>query len=244
MPDLAADQPTISEDGLTYTFTLKDGIMFGDPINREITADDFVTAINRIADPEASSGGYWFYYAGVIKGFQEAYDDPKLEEVSGVKALDDKTLEITLEQPIGAFPYLVAMPAMAPLPEELVKAHPKDIGQFLVSSGPYQWEGMEGLDLTGKTPPEGMDIGKSYVLVRNPSWDQSTDDLRPAYLDRIEIQVGGEVQDLLDKVDAGALDICSDLPGDGHDAAGLPRRPGEGRPHQGLPERRHHLHRA
>ena len=208
LPDLATDQPTISDDGLTYTFTLKDGIMFGDPINREITADDFVTAINRIADPEASSGGYWFYYAGVIKGFQEAYDDPKLEEVSGVKAVDDKTLEITLEKPLGAFPYLVAMPATAPLPEELVKAHPKDIGQFLVSSGPYQWEGMEGLDLTGKTPPEGMDIGKSYVLVRNPSWDQSTDDLRPAYLDRIEIQVGGEVQDLLDKVDAGALDIC------------------------------------
>ncbi len=92
---------------------------------------------------------------------------------------------------------------MAPLPTELVKAHPKDIGQFLVSSGPYQWEGMEGLDINGKTPPTGMDIGKSYVLVRNPAYDQSTDDLRPAYLDRIEVQVGGEVQDLLDKVDAG-----------------------------------------
>ena len=208
LPDLAADQPEVSADGLTYTFTLKDGIMFGDPLNRPIVADDFVTAVNRVADPEASSGGYWFYYAGVIKGFQEAYDDPKLEEVSGVKALDDTTVEFTLEEPIGAFPYLVAMPAMAPLPEELVKAHPKDIGQFLVSSGPYQWEGMADIEIEGETPPTGMDIGKSYVLERNPAWDKATDDLRPAYLDRIEVQVGGEVQDLLDKVDAGALDIC------------------------------------
>ena len=208
LPDLATDQPTVSDDGLTYTFTIKDGVMFGDPLNREIVAEDFVTAMNRIADPEASSGGYWFYYHGVVEGFAEAYDDDKLDEVSGIKAVDDKTLEITLEEPIGAFPYLVAMPAMAPIPAELAEAHPKDIGQFLVSSGPYQWAGMAGLDLNGKTPPSGMDIGKSYVLERNPSWDQATDDLRPAYLDGVEIQVGGEVQDLLDKVEKNVIDIC------------------------------------
>ncbi|MEX1264245.1 MAG: ABC transporter substrate-binding protein [Actinomycetota bacterium] len=208
LPDLATDQPVVSEDGLTYTFTIKDGVMFGDPLNREIVAEDFVTALNRVADPEASSGGYWFYYAGVVEGFQEAYDDPKLEEVSGIKAIDDKTLEFTLEEPIGAFPFLVAMPAMAPLPAELTEAHPKDIGQFLVSSGPYQWEGMEGLDITGKTPPTGMDIGKSYVLVRNPAYDAATDDLRPAYVDRIEVQVGGQTQDLLDKVEKGTIDLC------------------------------------
>jgi peptide/nickel transport system substrate-binding protein len=208
LPDLATDQPTISDDGLTYTFTIKDGVKFGDPLNREIVAEDFVTAMNRIADPEASSGGYWFYYHGVVAGFAEAYDDDKVDEVSGIKAVDDKTLEITLEEPIGAFPYLVAMPAMAPLPAELVKAHPKDIGQFLVSSGPYQWEGMAGLDLNGDTPPSGMDIGKSYVLERNPSYDPATDDLRPAYLDGVEVQVGGEVQDLLDKVEKNVIDIC------------------------------------
>lgn len=208
LPDLATDLPEISDDGLTYTFTIKDGVMFGDPLNREIVAEDFVTSMNRIADPEASSGGYYFYYQGVVEGFSEAYDDEKLDEVSGIKAVDDKTLEITLEEPIGAFPFLVAMPAMAPLPAELVEAHPKDIGQFLVSSGPYQWEGMEGLDITGKTPPTGMDIGKSYVLVRNPAYDKATDDLRPAYLDRIEIQVGGQAQDLLDKVEKGTIDLC------------------------------------
>ena len=117
------------------------------------------------------------------------------------------------------------MPAMAPLPEELVKAHPKDIGQFLVSSGPYQWEGMADIDIEGKTPPTGMDIGKSYVLERNPAYDPATDDLRPAYLDRIEVQVGGEVQDLLDKVDAGAHRHLHDLRWYCHHVAAVSRRP-------------------
>ncbi len=84
------------------------------------------------------------------------------------------------------------------------------LGQFLVSSGPYEWQGMEGIDLAGNKPPSGMKINKSYVFVRNPSWDPATDDLRPALPDQIEIQVGGEVQDLLDKVTAGAIDWCID----------------------------------
>jgi peptide/nickel transport system substrate-binding protein len=206
-PDLAADEPTVSEDKLTWTFTLKDGIMFGDPLNREIVADDFVTAFDRIADPEGSQGGYWFYYTS-IEGFQEAYDSDKVNEVSGVTAVDDKTLEIKLAEPLNDLPYLVAMPATSPLPEELASTHDKDVGQFLVSSGPYQWEGMEGLDLKGDDAPSGMQIGKSYVMVRNPAYDPATDDLREGYVDRIEIQVGGEIQDLLDKVDAGVIDSC------------------------------------
>jgi len=50
----------------------------------------------------------------------------------------------------------------------------------------------------------------SYVLVRNEAYDQSTDTLRNSYVDRIEIQVGGEVQDLLDRVDSGVIDWCID----------------------------------
>ncbi|MEX0650679.1 MAG: ABC transporter substrate-binding protein, partial [Actinomycetota bacterium] len=48
----------------------------------------------------------------------------------------------------------------------------------------------------------------SYVLVRNPAYDAATDDLRPAYVDRIEVQVGGQTQDLLDKVEKGTIDLC------------------------------------
>src|SRR5437870_4011706 len=50
-PDLATALPTVSNDQLTYTFTIKDGVMFGDPLNRQIVADDFVNAIDRLSDP-------------------------------------------------------------------------------------------------------------------------------------------------------------------------------------------------
>jgi peptide/nickel transport system substrate-binding protein len=210
VPDIADGEPTVSEDGLTWTFAIKDGVMFGDPLNRQVVAQDFVNAINRLADPDINGPGYPFYYTR-IAGFQDAWDG-KADEVSGVKAVDDSTFEVTLNEPEPDMPFLFAMAATAPIPTELIEAHydAVELGQFLVSSGPYQWEGMEGIDLTSKTPPSGMDIGRSYVFVRNPSYDPATDGRRPAYPDQIEIQLIGDVQDGLDKVDAGAVDWCID----------------------------------
>ena len=208
VPDLAAGMPTVSDDQLTWTFTIKDGVKFGDPLNREITADDFVNAIQRFSDPTINSESYPFYYTA-ITGFSDAKGRP----VPGVEAVDDKTFVVHLDVPEPDMPYLFSMAATAPLPKELSDTHYKavELGQYLVSSGPYEWEGMEGLDLKGDKPPSGMDIEKSYVLVRNPEWDPATDTLRKAYVDRIEVQsYAGDVQDLLDKVDAGAIDWCID----------------------------------
>ena len=207
VPDLATDLPTVTDDGLTWTFTIKDGVMFGDPLNREIVAQDFVNAINRLSDPEINSPGYPFFFTD-IKGFSEAEGD----QVEGVSAPDDKTFVVELSAPNPDVPYLFAMHATTPMPTELIESHygAVELGQFWVSSGPYQWAGSADVDLEGKTPATGMDIGKSYVFERNPSWDPATDDIRKAYLDSIENQVGGETQDLLDKVNAGSLDWCID----------------------------------
>lgn len=210
VPDLSDGMPQVSSDGLTWTFTIKQGAMFGDPLNRQIKAEDFVNAINRLADPEINGPGYPFYYT-TIAGFQDRWDG-KTDTVSGVKAVDDKTFEVTLTEPTPDMPFLFAMAATAPLPTELIKTHYKavELGQYLVSSGPYEYEGMQGFDLNSKKPPSGMNIGRSYVFVRNPSYDPASDGLRPAYPDKITVQVGGEVQDLLDKVDAGVIDWCVD----------------------------------
>ena len=67
-PDLAADMPEVSDDGLTYTFTLKDGIMFGPPVSREITSADIKFGFDRLANPDIGSFGYPLYYE-VIEGF-------------------------------------------------------------------------------------------------------------------------------------------------------------------------------
>jgi peptide/nickel transport system substrate-binding protein len=207
-PDLSDGDPAVSDDQLTWTFKIKQGAMFGDPLNRQIVAQDFVNAINRLEDPEINTVTYPFYYTN-IDGFTWPDGDG---DVPGMVAVDDQTLEVHLTAPTPDMPFLFAMAASAPIPTELIDAHYKsvELGQFLVSSGPYEWDGMKDFDLTSKDPPSGMNISRSYVFVRNPSYKPETDGLRPAYLDRIEIQVGGEVQDNLDKVDAGAVDWCID----------------------------------
>ncbi len=90
MPDLAADPPEVSEDGLTYTFTLKDGIMFGPPLSRAITSEDVKYAFDRLANPDIGAFGYPLYYE-VITGFK-AVADGKAKSVSGIETPDDKTI--------------------------------------------------------------------------------------------------------------------------------------------------------
>jgi len=220
VPDLATDLPEVSEDGLTYTFHLKDGIRYAPPFEDvEITAQDFVRALLREADPEGSSGGYNFYYS-VIEGFDEAVETG---EISGVTAIDDKTLEIKLTKPAGDLAFRMAMHATAPIPPHPTKpeapfgaadGHDKDYGRFLVASGPYMFEGSENLDFTmpakDQEPVSGYEPGKSIVLVRNPGWNADTDDIRPAYVDRIDITIGGTDEDNANKVDQGILDMQFD----------------------------------
>src|ERR671919_616068 len=80
-PDLAEDFPEVSGDGLTYTFHLKDGIMFGPPLSLEITSADVEFAFRRIAT-ESLVAQYGFYYYGLIDGF-EAGKDPGPGPISG-----------------------------------------------------------------------------------------------------------------------------------------------------------------
>ena len=86
----------------------------------------------------------------------------------------------------------------------------RDYGRFLVASGPYQFAGSENLDFSlpadEQTPVAGYEPGKSIVLVRNPNYDPATDGLRPAYPDGFNISIGGDNNDLYNKVQAGELD--------------------------------------
>ena len=212
-PDLAADQPEISEDGLTWTFTLKDGLAYAPPLqDTPIVAQDFIRTMEREADAKAAAGGYSNYYA-VIEGFQE-FSDGKADSISGMTAVDDKTLEIRLTAPTGDLGFRLAMPAAAPIPEGAADGHQEDYGRFLVASGPYMFEGSEALDFSvdpkDQKPVAGYVPERSIILVRNPSWDKATDDLRPAYVDRIEVTIGGTEEDLANKVDNAELDLVFD----------------------------------
>lgn len=131
----------ISEDSLTYTFTLRDDIKWsnGDPV----TAEDFEFAWKRALDPDlASDYAHQLYY---IKG-GEAYNigEGTVDDVL-VKALDDKTLEVTLEAPTAYFLELTAFYTLYPVNKKVVEANPdwaKNANTH-VSNGPFtltEWE--------------------------------------------------------------------------------------------------------
>jgi peptide/nickel transport system substrate-binding protein len=221
-PDLAAAMPESSADGLTWTFTLKPGITYAPPLDDvEVTAQDFVRAMEREACGECATGGYNFYYSA-IEGF-DAFAAGEADSISGLEAPDDATLIVTTSAPTGDLPYRMAMPAAAPIPPlpgdpqarmGVATGHDDNYGRFLIGTGPYMFEGTEQLDFSvpadDQEPVSGYDVGRSIVLVRNPSYDPASDDLREAYVNRIEILIGGDENDLALKVDAGELDMVFD----------------------------------
>jgi len=213
VPDLAADFPEISEDGLTYTFTLKDGIMFGPPLSREITSADIEYAFRRMAT-EGIVAQYLFYYEGLIEGLELSTDMP--DDISGIETPDDKTIIFHLTRISPDFIYLVAMPATTPMPEEVAGCFMEagTYGRYVVSSGPYMYEGSDALDassceaLVASGPISGFDPEDHSYFVRNPDYDPATDDpaVRANHVDRINIDLNTNVQDIFAKIRAGELD--------------------------------------
>ncbi len=141
VPDIATEIPEVSSDGLTYTFTIKDGITFGPPVNREVTSQDIVYSFERIATP-AIAAQYAFWFTPVIEGMQE-FADGKADTISGITTPDDKTITFTLNEPTGDFLFRLAMPATAPIPEEVAKCHTQaaEYGRYVISTGPYMIDG-------------------------------------------------------------------------------------------------------
>ncbi len=213
--------PENSADGLVWTFHLQQGIHYAPPMQDvEITMPDIVRALIREATPEVAAG-YGFYYSA-IEGFDD-YSSGDADSISGLVAPDDYTLEVHLSEPAGDLPFRFALPATAPIPPSpadpnatlgVATGHDDDYGRFLVASGPYMFEGSEALDFSvpadQQTAVAGYVPNKSYSLVRNPSWDAATDPLRPAYVDAIQADLGGEEAVLDQKVQAGEVDLVFD----------------------------------
>lgn len=231
-PDLAAEMPKVSPDGLTWTFRLKEGIRYAPPLAAtEVTAPDFIRALERTLRPSPSSvakrigpqlGGYSSYYLGLVAGAQE-FADGETDTISGLEAPDDHTFVVHLTHPAGDLGYRFSVAATAPIPPRpgnpggrlgAAEGHDNGYGRFLVSTGPYVLEGSERLDFrappTQQEPVSGYIRSESVTLVRNPAWDAATDPLRPAYADRIELPIGGTVEGVARKVDRGEVDLMFD----------------------------------
>ncbi|MBS1984549.1 MAG: hypothetical protein JST16_10285 [Bdellovibrionales bacterium] len=149
-PNLAEAMPTVSKDGLTYTFKIRKGIHFMDSDvfpggkGREVKAQDFVYSFLRVADPKLGSGQFWVY-DGHIKGLNEWRDKQKTNATvdydhppEGFKAVDDYTLQIKLNHKYAQLLFVLAMPTGFVVPHEAVEKLGKDFGNNLVGTGPYK----------------------------------------------------------------------------------------------------------
>ncbi|CAN5711631.1 ABC transporter substrate-binding protein [soil metagenome] len=198
VPDLASNVGDSNEDATEWTFQIKDGVTYGPALGgedvpgvtgEEIVCDDFKYGLERVFIPSVG-GGYPFYYE-VLEGASE-FADGKADEISGIECASDKEIVYHLTEPTGDWPSRVAMPAAGPVPQRFAEKFDKkkdsDYDNNVIATGPYYVD---------KWTP-----GELIHAVRNPEWDQATDDVRGAYVDEIDWKLGFDndvgVQKVLD----------------------------------------------
>ena len=186
VPDLAASDPVISENQKTLTISLRKGIKFSPPVNREVKADDVKYALERAFTANVQSG-YAREYFGDIEGAPGSKLG-KYQKISGIQTPDDHTLVIKLTRPTaGTVSQALVMPITMPVPREYAEKldgkSPSAYEKAVAFTGPYMVEN----NAEGKITGHSRD--RHIKLVRNPNWDRETD-YRPAYLDKITIDEG------------------------------------------------------
>ncbi len=155
VPNLAESLPTVSADGLVYTFKLKKGVVFHDSPcfkdgkGRELRADDVLYSIRRLADPKLQAKGWWLI-DDKISGLNEwrtkyaSLDHSNYEEaIDGLKKIDELTVQITLKKPFPQFLYALAMPYTFIVPKEAVDHFGKEFLNHPVGTGPFILEKFE-----------------------------------------------------------------------------------------------------
>ena len=121
---------TVSDDGLTYTFTIREGCVWVDSQGRkvaDVTADDFVAGFQHMLDAQ---GGLEFLVSGIVKNAAE-YINGEITDFAevGVKAVDDYTLEYTLEAPCRYFVTMLGYNPFAPMSREYYTSQGGQFGQ-------------------------------------------------------------------------------------------------------------------
>lgn len=156
----------MSDDGLTYTFNLRNDVFFhDDPLfkdgkGRKVIAQDFAYSLSRIIDPKVASSGGWIF-------------SDKVKDANGFKALNDTTFQITLIKPFPAFMELLTAQYCSVVPKEVVEHYGKDFRSHPVGTGPFKfkyWKEDEVL-----------------VLLKNENYWERDGATRLPYLDAVKV---------------------------------------------------------
>ncbi|MER6694003.1 ABC transporter substrate-binding protein [Streptomyces minutiscleroticus] len=192
-PDLATGVAKVSDDGKTYTYTLRDGITWED--GKPITSKDVKYGIERSWAQDVLSGGPT--YLKEVLDPKDEYEGPykdKSKDKLGLKAIetpDDKTIVFKLPKANSDFEEMLALTSASPVRQD--KDTKSKYGLHPFSSGPYKFE--------------SYSPGKNLVLVRNTEWKQSSDPIRKAYPDKISIKFFSNANELDQRLIAGDYDL-------------------------------------
>lgn len=187
---LAAEEPQVSEDGLVYTFKLREAKWSnGDPV----TAGDFEYAFKYVVDPENGSSSS--NQMDVFKNGSKIRQGELAVDELGVKAVDDETLELTLEGPVSYLNQILVGTPFMPKNTDFAKEKGTDYGTStdnFVGNGPFLIEGWNGTN-------------ESWKLVKNPDyWDAEN-----VQLDEIDVQVIKETSTGVNLFETDALDFTT-----------------------------------
>ena len=186
---MAAEEPEVSEDGLTYTFKIREDAVWsnGDPV----TADDFIYAWARLATPETAAE-YSYMIDGVVKNASAILTGEMEPSELGATAVDDKTLEVQLEKAVPYFKDLLTLPMFLPQNEAFVT---EQGDKYATNSDTVLYNGPFVLD-------EWDGTGLSWVMNKNEDyWDKDT-----VVLDTINVDVVKETSTAINLYDTGAVD--------------------------------------
>jgi peptide/nickel transport system substrate-binding protein len=192
VPDLAESLGVSSDGAKTWTYKIRKGVKFED--GTTVTSKDVKYAVERSLDKDTFVNGPTYLNDFLdLQGYTSPYKDTSADKL-GLKAIDtpdDSTIIFHLKTAFSGFDYFAMMPATIPVPQA------KDTGtkykEHVVSTGPYKFE--------------TNNLGKNFTLVRNTAWDASTDPIRKALPDRIEVSLNVNANDIDNRLLAGDLDI-------------------------------------
>jgi oligopeptide transport system substrate-binding protein len=185
---------TVSDDGLVYTFTIRDDAVWSD--GTPVTAHDFDFAFKRLFDPETAADYAYLQYP--IKNAEAANaGEVSLDEI-GIRVIDDKTIEFTLEAPAPYFLDALTHYTAYPVPQHVVEEHGSEWirPENIVGNGPYvitEW------------------VPNSHVkAVRSETYYDAAN----VQIDEVIHYAMDDISAALSRYRAGEFDILNDFPAD------------------------------
>ena len=192
VPDLA-ESYEVSDDGLTYTFTMKDGLKWSD--GEELNAEDVVYSWNRLVTPE--TGADYFYLADGIARKEDKTLDIEASE-------DGKTFTVNLSAPCPYFLDLCAFPAFYPVPQQSVEAAEG------ADTNPGAWCTEAGFVTSGPMTCKEWKHNESMTYEKNPNYHNAD----AVSLEKVQFMLSADDTAVWNAYEDGSLQFSDTIPTD------------------------------